>query len=100
MRAADPLRGQFDPYSESKRLTEPVPSPRVLSAGYGLRKDDHMESSQKQQMEMEPLNEVEQSGLGMVHKAPSIKERRYDGEDEDIGYNRSGRESTYDVLRA
>jgi hypothetical protein len=33
VRNADPLPGQYDPYSESKRLTDPTPSQKVLSAG-------------------------------------------------------------------
>jgi hypothetical protein len=99
VRTADPLQGQYDPYSESKRLTETVPSPRVLSAGYGLKKDEKVESPGERQMEMEPLREIGSRGLGDAYRAPSAEEKRYDDEGEDIGYHRSGGESVHDMLR-
>lgn len=97
-RTAEPLQGHYDPYSESKRLTEVVPSPRVLAAGYGLRKDEKMESLEERQMETEPLKEVGPKMLDVAYRAPSMEEKRYD-DGEDIGYHRSDGESVYEMLR-
>lgn len=92
MRTVD-SQAQYDPYSESKRLTEAVPSPRVLVVEYGSRKDEKMESPDESHMEMEPSREMGPRVLGGAYRAPPMEEKRYDDDGENIGDHRSGGES-------
>jgi hypothetical protein len=94
--------GMYDPYSESKRLTDNgAPSPRVLSVGYGLRKDEKrgLREEDEEHMEMEPLAEASPRVLVSAYREPESEETRYDDGGEDIGYRRSGVESVHENLR-
>lgn len=98
MRTVNSPRAKNDPYSESKRLTENMPSLKVSSAGYGLQMGEKVEAMEELQLETEPLRDLGLRGSGMAYKSPSLDEKRYDDDGEDMGHHRPSGESVRDIV--
>jgi hypothetical protein len=93
-RTDDDKGGVYDPYSESKRLTEAAPSPGLVGAGYRVRMDEKRglrgeDGGEEEDMEMEPRAEPSPRVLVSAYREPEREGMRYDDGGEDLGYRRS-----------